>query len=249
MENQYNWYTTFFEGLALEMWDNAVPAEYTRSELNFIKEYLPPGSHQAILDIPCGSGRHAILLAESGFDVTGIDISAGNIMKLNEQKNQKGLSMKIIHGNILEYDIPGRFDMAICMGNSFGYFAHDQNIRFLKKVSFLLKDNGLFLINTGILAESILMNYQVKRWYQVGNIFFLIENFYEADESRLRTEMVFLTGEGRSERKTTYQYIYTLAGLKNILTAEGFNKIDVFSDLKKTRYKAGDQQAYVVAGK
>jgi 2-polyprenyl-3-methyl-5-hydroxy-6-metoxy-1,4-benzoquinol methylase len=41
--------------------------------------FLHPAPHATILDAACGKGRHAILLAEAGFDVTGIDLSFNNI--------------------------------------------------------------------------------------------------------------------------------------------------------------------------
>jgi len=41
------------------------------------REHWPNPSQSHILDVGCGSGRHAVELAQRGFQVTGIDISIG----------------------------------------------------------------------------------------------------------------------------------------------------------------------------
>src|SRR3954468_22047935 len=44
---------------------------------------LPSGSR--ILDVPCGQGRHAHLLAEAGFDVDGLDYSADLLRRAKDR--------------------------------------------------------------------------------------------------------------------------------------------------------------------
>jgi ubiquinone/menaquinone biosynthesis C-methylase UbiE len=44
-----------------------------------------------ILDLPCGTGRISLLLAEKGFDITGGDISPGMVEKSRENADQLGL--------------------------------------------------------------------------------------------------------------------------------------------------------------
>jgi len=40
---------------------------------------LQPAGGSSILDLGCGSGSHSRYLAAMGFDVTGLDLSAGSI--------------------------------------------------------------------------------------------------------------------------------------------------------------------------
>ncbi|HCY89433.1 MAG TPA: class I SAM-dependent methyltransferase, partial [Chitinophagaceae bacterium] len=42
-------------------------------------QYLKPAPGSVMLDVACGTGRHAIELADKGFDVTGIDLSQQSI--------------------------------------------------------------------------------------------------------------------------------------------------------------------------
>ena len=70
-----NWYEDFFQGINCEIWENAIPPELTKLEVDFLVNELNLQQGQHILDMPCGFGRHAIELSKRGFTVTGIDIS------------------------------------------------------------------------------------------------------------------------------------------------------------------------------
>lgn len=66
----------FFDGFApryeAEPW-----VKNTLAEVDFLVEALAIAPGQRVLDMGCGTGRHAIELARRGFSVTGVDISAG----------------------------------------------------------------------------------------------------------------------------------------------------------------------------
>lgn len=70
-----NWYEDFFQGINCELCEKAYLADWTKQEFDFLIAELNLTQGQHLLDIPCGAGRHAIELAKSGFQVTGIDIS------------------------------------------------------------------------------------------------------------------------------------------------------------------------------
>ncbi len=248
MQNQNNWYKSFFNGLAVELWDNAVPRSYSDEEAKFITLILPGRKKLRILDAPCGSGRIATRLSAMGHHVTGIDISEISINKLKKESLKRKFDIEAIRADILNYDTNADYDLAVCMGNSFGYFPEDKMKIFTGNIFNSLKKRGRFLINTGILAESILPNLEEKNWYEMSGIFFLIENFYQAGESVLKTDMIFIKGNN-IERKTAYQFVFTLDSVIRMLSFAGFNSVKVYSGLKGEQYKAGDAQAYIVAGK
>src|SRR5258708_7041574 len=154
MVTKENWYQAFFSDLAMELWQNVLPQAYTDSELKFILEEANLTSNARILDVPCGTGRLSIPLAQKGFRVTGIDIAESSIRMLNELKGAHPVDA--IRADILEYQINDTFDLAICMGNSFSYFHYATMVAFAKKIQDALKPGAKFIINTGAVAEGLL---------------------------------------------------------------------------------------------
>ena len=50
----------------------------TRGEVDFIARELGLPAGARILDVGCGTGRHAVELARRGYRVTGVDLSPGH---------------------------------------------------------------------------------------------------------------------------------------------------------------------------
>jgi 2-polyprenyl-3-methyl-5-hydroxy-6-metoxy-1,4-benzoquinol methylase len=103
----------------------------------------PPGSR--MLDVACGKGRHSIQLAESGFDVTGIDLSEDSIEEaLHHQTDNLHFYR---HDMRLPFWI-NYFDYAFNFFTSFGYFntrrEHDNAIRTIAQS---LKPTGCFVLD------------------------------------------------------------------------------------------------------
>src|SRR4051794_1469184 len=206
MNSQQNWYKTFFDGLALEVWTKVMTPEYTNTEIQFIKALLNNTSVRNILDVPCGNGRHSIALAKEGFSVTSIDIAEEYICSLRKVIDKEQLPVTAIQADILEYELTGEFDFAICLGNSFSYFSYYPMFEFVKKINNALKKGGTFLVHTGAVAESILPAVQIKDWIEVDGILFLAERIYHAESSVLQSNYRHIK-HGQVENKTAYHYV------------------------------------------
>ncbi len=72
------WYEELFENYA-ETYDKETFAQGTIGECDFIEKEFNYNKKLNILDIGCGTGRHAIELAKRGYTVTGIDLSESQI--------------------------------------------------------------------------------------------------------------------------------------------------------------------------
>lgn len=107
--------------------------------------YLKPAPGSSILDAGCGQGLYSKILASSGFDVTGTDIS---VTAINHAKQFEKENLQFyMHDMRLPFRIH-YFDYVFNFSNRFGYFRtkreHDDAIRTLCSG---LKENGRIVID------------------------------------------------------------------------------------------------------
>ncbi len=109
-----NEWEEFFDGHAPVYMDNSF-TKNTVEEAEFVLEELrlPPGSR--ILDVGCGTGRHAVELARRGYQVTGVDISSGMLAEAEKAAREAGVEVELIHADATEFRSDKLFDAAICL--------------------------------------------------------------------------------------------------------------------------------------
>ena len=101
-----------------------------------------------VLDLACGPGRHSILFARRGFDVTGIDLS-DNLLRVAETSARKEkLDIHFIKSDIRKVELSEKFDLVVNLFTSFGYFENDDdNFSIFRTASALLKPGGYFVFD------------------------------------------------------------------------------------------------------
>ena len=70
------------------------------------------------MDIGCGTGRHDILLAEKGYDVTGVDMSEEMLTVANARLSDlksKNLNVKFYQGDVRNIKLSAKFDTVISL--------------------------------------------------------------------------------------------------------------------------------------
>lgn len=77
-------------------------------------EHLPPAPAR-VADLGCGSGSLSVLLAEKGYDVSGLDLS-GQMLELARAKAERaGVAVSFEQGDAAEPELePGAFDVVMC---------------------------------------------------------------------------------------------------------------------------------------
>lgn len=113
--------------------------------INKLIAHLKPMPGAKMLDVACGKGRHSMQLAESGFDVTGIDLSRESIVHALKFESDK------LHFYEHDMRLPfwiNYFGYAFNFFTSFGYFntqrEHDNAIR---TISRSLQPGGIFVMD------------------------------------------------------------------------------------------------------
>ncbi len=107
-------WATFFNGHAPDYEEN----DFTRNtiaEVDFLVEELRLKPGVALLDVGCGTGRHAIELARRGLRVTGIDISSGMLDQARLNARRAGVEVTWIESDAANFDLFADFDAAVCL--------------------------------------------------------------------------------------------------------------------------------------
>ena len=109
-----NEWEEFFDGHAPVYMDNSF-TKNTVEEVEFVLEELrlPPGSR--ILDVGCGTGRHAVELARRGYQVTGVDISSGMLAEAEKAAREADVEVELVHADATQFTSDKLFDAAICL--------------------------------------------------------------------------------------------------------------------------------------
>jgi SAM-dependent methyltransferase len=153
----------FFDDHAPVYMDNSF-TKNTLEEVDFVLDELkiPPGS--SILDMGCGTGRHAIELAKRGYKVTGVDISSGMLSQAEKIAKQAKVEVEWIQADATRFKSNKLFNASICLcEGAFGLLSmeddpleHDRAI--LKNISDSLKP-GAKLILTALNACAMIRRY------------------------------------------------------------------------------------------
>ncbi|MGH2479952.1 MAG: class I SAM-dependent methyltransferase [Ktedonobacteraceae bacterium] len=97
--------------------------EWTEQDVNFLARQLPLPRYTRVLDLCCGYGRHALCLAQRGYQVTGLDRDEAAISEARKRAEEAGQPITYIAGDMLRIgELSGEFDAIINMWQSFGYF-------------------------------------------------------------------------------------------------------------------------------
>lgn len=152
-----NW-QTFFDHHAPVYMQNSF-THNTRAEADFLVELLQLPAGSTLLDLGCGAGRHSVALAQRGFQMTGLDLSAGMLAEARRAAEAAGVTVELIQGNATE---PGdaftarlggrQFDAALCLcEGGFGLLnmdedpdAHDPAI--LRNLSAAIRPGGRLVL-------------------------------------------------------------------------------------------------------
>lgn len=140
----------FFAGQAETYEENGF-AKHTAAEVDFFLSIFPLSPGASILDVGCGTGRHARALAAKGFRVTGVDFSPAMLTKARALAGDAP-NLTFIESDAGTFELEEAFDAALCLcEGGVGLIesgedpeAHDRAI--FKNVAAHLKPNAPFLL-------------------------------------------------------------------------------------------------------
>jgi len=214
-----DWWASFFHGIAVDLWLQAIPPEHTEREATLIANALQVPAGSELLDVPCGGGRLSLALAARGYRMTGVDLSPEFLAHAGAADRSAAIEWE--HRDMRDLPWTERFDGAFCFGNSFGYLDDEGDAAFMRAVAMALKPGARFVLQTPMVLESLLATIHDRTWFDVGGMRLLVENRYQPRTGRLDTEYTFVVEDGRIETRRGSHRAYTFKQLGDLMTRSG----------------------------
>jgi SAM-dependent methyltransferase len=246
------WYETFFDTLAFDVWRDVVPAGMTEGETAFLLRHLVPAGQGScrLLDVPCGEGRLTLPMAAAGHEVVGVDQSAEAIARLRDDAIAEGPVVTGLVGDMraLGPVLAGQppFDGAFCMGNSFGYLNTRDTAAFVHDLAAALRPGGRFVLDAAIAAECSLLQLTEHDRHEEGGAVLDNVNSYDPLQSTMITHMTLEAG-GRREQRVVRHRILTCREIIEALEDHELVVDEVVGDLDDTPFELGAERCLMVA--
>jgi len=185
-----------------------------------------------VLDICCGTGEHAIKMAQLGYEVTGVDSSRDMIQLAIKKAKKVGVSVEFKCTDVHDLNIVPEFQAAYCLGYTFNYMTtYPDVVKFFDIIRKALAPNGVLLvdfINGWGLIESIPRDKFVHQ-HEDATIFHFeqasldkkkrvrhIEFYYLIDRHDGRVKTVFTEEDLRIFFEDEVQMLLSNCGFKHV---------------------------------
>lgn len=226
----------FYESISMS-YDKIFPLK--ESMVKYVLSNIPNHEGYELLDIGCATGHLAGTIAETGVEVTGIDLNSQMIEYATD--NYKYHNLKFHTMDMLKIDksfSPESFNMVTCFGNTLVHLTNEEAIyEALSNIKNVMKADGKLLIQ--ILNYRYILDNCIKELPIIENQHIKFERFYS---EQIRDErLIFetrLTIKETSEIISNEIYLYPLLKeqLIDYLQELGFQDIEIYKNFNKELY-------------
>jgi len=224
------WYEKLFENYG-EQYDKESFTQGTLGECNFIEKELNYDKSLKIIDIGCGTGRHAIELTKRGYAVTGIDLSESQLKKARKKAERENLKIEFLKHDARSLPFENQFDVAImlCEGGFPLMETDEMNFEILKNATKSLKSSAKFIFTT--LNGLFPLFNSIDNFHETGTKEEGAQ--YKSDSFDLMTMRdynvtTFTDDDGNEHKIECNERYYMPSEIKWLLKSLGFDKIDIF---------------------
>ena len=224
-----------------------------QNEKQIVQAWFDKLHFQSAIDVACGTGLHAILLASLGVNTTGVDISAK--MLKNARKNATRIDKNIswIKSSMedLQNQLKGPYDVLFCLGNSLPHILSQEGIeQTFRNFYNLLTPTGCIMLQL-LNYDNILKNRQrIIGINKIKNSSFV--RFYDfiADQVQFNIlKIIEHDGLIDYDLQSTRLYPYRKEELESLLVKSKFVDLQFYGDTKFTPYDLNSSNLVTVAHK
>jgi SAM-dependent methyltransferase len=173
----------------------------------------------ALLDVPCGFGRHSIPLARAGYKVTGVDRSGA----LLGEAQRRGQGTEFVQADYRQLPFADdSFDAALNLFTSLGYLGDEEDVKVLAEIRRVLRPGAKLVIETAH-RDALIMRWSDNSWRLMGEGRLLLESrTFDAAAGVAQTTQTLVEPDGSRESRTWSVRCYTATELIAMVERAGF---------------------------
>ena len=196
------WWEDYFDAHYLHEFEPLFTLERDRQEVARLLDLLALPVGARVLDVPCGQGRHAHLLAEAGFDVDALDYSADLLARARARGT--GRTLRYSRGDMrrLPARWTRRFDAVVNLFTSFGFFLDPaDDARVVAEFARVLRPGGVLVWHGGS-RDGVMARFLERDWWQARDgTMFAQERAFDPLSGRLTVRTTWRGRRGGGERE------------------------------------------------
>lgn len=189
-----------------------------------------------ILDLGCGTGSHALILAQRGYEVTGTDISNVMLEKARKKAKESNIKASFFVQDMKAIKLNEKFDCAICMFGGFDYLlTYEDLTKLFSSLTHHLNEHGLFVFefwNIGGLEPTPYRTW-LKRQGKNMVLYRMTESNFSPETSILTIDMHFVVVCNRKSVDTFDEKhpmrCYTTNQIQHYLDDNGFELLSIYN--------------------
>jgi len=186
-------------------------------------------SIKTVLDMAAGAGRHALIFAKEGFDVTAVDLSE-NLLSIGiKSAKDENVNINFVHIDIRKFNPNIKYHLILNLFTSMGYFEKDEeNYVILSKAYKLLENNGYFVLD--YFNKNFVENNLVPSTVDEFDGSVITQNRFIEGERIIKE--ITIDKKGKINKYFESVRMFSKDELINMLQNLGFRIIKTFGDFK-----------------
>jgi ubiquinone/menaquinone biosynthesis C-methylase UbiE len=204
------------------------------------------------VDLACGTGSVALLLAKMGLQVTGVDLSEDMLTVACQKAQEQGLNPVFTCQALQALRLPRGVDLAVCALDSLDYILDPEDCREAIARAFrVLNPGGIFIFDVNTPEKLRAMDGQVFL-DEDDDVYCVWRGEFDEASNICSYGMDLFQREGKHWQRSYEEhreYAYSEKQLTEFLKEAGFTRIRVYADKKFEAPGPGEQRIYISARK
>ena len=213
------------------------------------REGLQP---RTAVDLACGTGSVAWLLAEKGLAVTAVDMSREMLCVASQKADNAHNRPLFVCQKLQELRLPKGVDLAVCALDSLDYITNPDDCRkAIGRIYKALNPGGCFIFDVNTPEKLRAMDGQIFL-DEDDDVYCVWQGSFDEESNICTYEMDLFQRVGNTWQRSFEEhkeYAYSADQLTAYLKEAGFTSIEVFADREICSPRPGEQRIYLKARK